>query len=138
MEFKIYWHLPDEAKEIRNEVFGKEQGFINEFDEKDEVSVHLVAFDNETPVATCRIYKDENDAYAVGRLAVVKAYRGKNIGAQILSEAENYIRSQGGKEISVSAQVRVEEFYKKQGFTPLGGVYLDESCPHIKMIKKLS
>ena len=137
MEFKIYKRLPDEAKAIRCEVFCNEQGFINEFDETDEISAHLVAFDNEKPIATCRIFKDENEAYTIGRVAVVKAWRGKNVGAHILAEAENYIRNEGGKEISVSAQTRVEEFYKKQGFTPIGSVYLDEDCPHIKMVKKL-
>ena len=137
MEFKIYEQLPEEAKKIRYEVFYNEQGFINEFDETDEVSAHLVAFDDETPIATCRIFKDGKDTYAIGRVAVVKALRGKNIGALILAEAENYIRSQGGKEIAVSAQTRVEGFYKKQGFTPIGGVYLDEDCPHVKMIKSL-
>ncbi len=137
MEFKIYGQLPDEAKTIRYEVFCNEQGFINEFDETDEVSAHLVVFDSETPIATCRIFKDGKDTYTVGRVAVVKAWRGKNIGALILAKAEYYIRSKDGKEISVSAQTRVEEFYKKQGFTPLGSVYLDEGCPHVKMIKKL-
>ena len=137
MKFKIYEHLPDEAKAIRYEVFCNEQGFKTEFDETDEISTHLVAYDNETPIATCRIYKIENATYAIGRVAVIKAWRGKNIGALILAEAEKYIHSQGGKEISVSAQTRVEEFYKKQGFTPIGNIYLDEGCPHVKMIKKL-
>ena len=137
MEIKIYDYLPDEAKEIRCEVFCKEQGFLDEFDETDEVAAHLVAFNSGTPIATCRVFKDEKDTHTVGRVAVVKAWRGKNIGADILAEAENYIRNNGGKEISVSAQKRVEEFYKKQGYTPLGSIYFDEDCPHIKMIKKL-
>ena len=137
MEFKFYGHLPNEAKEIRYEVFCKEQGFINEFDETDEISTHLIAFENGTPIATCRIFKAENEAYFIGRVAVVKNLRGRNLGARILEEAELYIRSQGGKQILISAQTRVEEFYKKQGFAPLGEVYFDEDCPHIQMIKTL-
>ena len=38
METKIYNQLPDEAKEIRLEVFVKEQGFEEEFDDIDETA----------------------------------------------------------------------------------------------------
>lgn len=137
MKFIIYGYLPYEAKLIREEVFCAEQGFINEFDETDTISSHLVAFENDVPIATCRIYPNEN-GYCIGRIAVIKAYRGKKIGAHIIEEAESYIRGQGGKEVSLSAQTRVEEFYRKQGYFSFGAVYLDEDCPHIKMIKKLN
>ena len=45
MEIKIYNQLPDEAKEIRLEVFVKEQGFEEEFDDIDETAAHIVLFD---------------------------------------------------------------------------------------------
>ena len=45
MEVKIYNNLPDEAKEIRLEVFVKEQGFEEEFDDIDETAAHIVLFD---------------------------------------------------------------------------------------------
>ena len=41
MEIKIYNQLPDEAKEIRLEVFVKEQGFEEEFDDIDETAAHI-------------------------------------------------------------------------------------------------
>lgn len=40
----IYRQLPDEAKRIREQVFIKEQGFENEFDQTDEQAVHIVVF----------------------------------------------------------------------------------------------
>lgn len=49
METKIYNQLPDEAKEIRLEVFVKEQGFEEEFDDIDETAAHIVLFDSLTP-----------------------------------------------------------------------------------------
>ena len=47
METKIYNQLPDEAKEIRLEVFVKEQGFEEEFDDIDKTAAHIVLFDGD-------------------------------------------------------------------------------------------
>ena len=58
MSICVYDSLPDEAVEIRENVFVKEQGFEKEFDEIDEKAIHLVMFDEhlQKPVVTCRIY----------------------------------------------------------------------------------
>ena len=36
------------------------------------------------------------NAYVLGRLAVIKEYRGKNLGSVIVKEAEQYIKKIGG------------------------------------------
>ncbi len=85
MTTKTYDYLPKEASLLREDIFVKEQGFVDEFDDIDNVSTHLVLFDGELPIATCRYYFDSGkSAYAMGRIAVAKAYRGKNIGTHIL------------------------------------------------------
>lgn len=43
MNTKTYTTLPQEAKDIRIEVFMKEQGFENEFDDIDQISSHIVS-----------------------------------------------------------------------------------------------
>ena len=43
-EIKTYHTLPVEAKAIREEVFVKEQGFVHEFDDTDQIATHLVLF----------------------------------------------------------------------------------------------
>ena len=48
MYTKIFTTLPQEAKNIRIEVFMKEQGFENEFDDIDTISHHIVVFDEGT------------------------------------------------------------------------------------------
>lgn len=40
--YTFYDHIPAQAKYIREEVFVKEQGFHNEFDEIDSRAIHLV------------------------------------------------------------------------------------------------
>ena len=93
MRVEVFSSLPDSAREIREKVFISEQGFTQEFDDIDEAAVHLVMFDENVPAATCRIFKgDEQGLYVLGRLAVVKEYRGKQLGLALIKEAEKYVK----------------------------------------------
>lgn len=139
METVIYKGISVHAKEIRQKVFVEEQGFQDEFDEIDERAAHIVIFDEDkTPVATCRIFWDAPmKTYLLGRLAVMKEYRGQNIGSELVREAEEYIRKNGGEGIALHAQCRVAAFYQKLGFAEYGAVGEEEGCPHIWMKKEL-
>ncbi len=135
---KIYHTLPDEAAFIRTEVFMKEQGFENEFDDIDPVATHLVIFEKDAPVGCCRYFPDPNgDGYLLGRVAVLSSHRGLHLGAKMLQDAENDLIKRGVHKLSLSAQLRVKAFYQKQGYTPMGDVYMDEHCAHIHMEKML-
>lgn len=138
MEIKAYDKLPKEAKDIRREVFVDEQGFKNEFDDIDNTAIHLVCYDKEKPIGTARIFYDEElKGYHFGRIAVIKSYRGKGIGRELLNFAEKIVKEKGGSSLSLSAQERVSGFYFKQGYEKQGEPYLDEYCPHIFMTKNL-
>lgn len=138
MEIKTYKYIPEAAKKIRKEVFVREQGFEYEFDDIDNVAVHLVMYEAEDPVATCRIYwNEEKNTYIVGRIAVVLAYRGRHAGAEMLQEAEKQVRVLGGRTLYLHAQCRASEFYEKQGYQETGDIGLEEDCPHIWMYKQL-
>ena len=138
IKVQITSELPQCAKDIRQEVFINEQGFINEFDDIDKRAWHLVVYDEETPLACCRFFRgDAPNEFIIGRLAVLKEHRGKQLGALMMQEAEKYIKSIGGEKLSLSAQLRVREFYEKQGFTASGETYFDEYCEHIHMEKAL-
>ena len=135
---KFYHTLPKEAMYIREEVFMKEQGFENEFDETDQIAVHYVLFDDDAPIACCRYFPDkEPNCYLIGRISVLSSYRGKQLGARLLADAETHIKANGGIKLSLSAQLRVQGFYEKQGYTSIGEVYMDEHCEHIHMEKLL-
>lgn len=136
MEYKNYVGLNQDIISIRTAVFIDEQGFKNEFDEIDNTCNHIVLYDNNKPVAVCRYFRDDN-IYHIGRVAIIKDYRGKHLGNDILQIAENEIKKEGGKIIKVSAQVREKAFYAKNGFKEKGNVYLDEFCEHINMEKIL-
>ena len=55
MEIKIYEHIPEAARKIREEVFVREQGFEYEFDDIDNRAVHLVMYEAGNPVETTAI-----------------------------------------------------------------------------------
>lgn len=138
MLFKIYDYLPDESKSIRTAVFINEQGFCDEFDETDNLAFHIVVYDdNAQPAAVCRVFKGEGNFFVLGRLAVLKEFRGKNIGTAVINEAEKLTLSKGGKSIMLHAQCRVKSFYHKLGYRAFGTEDEDEGCPHIWMKKEL-
>lgn len=138
MTVKVFNYLPKEAKEIRESVFVKEQGFKKEFDEMDNLASHMIIYEEEQPISTCRFYfNEEKQSFIIGRISVIKEYRSKGIGGKMLKAAEDIIRQDGGKSTMVSGQVRVENFYEKLGYQKQGEVFLDEDCPHIWMKKVL-
>ena len=61
LQMRLYENLPQDAMCIREKVFMEEQGFCQEFDEIDEIALHGLLYEDETAVATARLYFDEKD-----------------------------------------------------------------------------
>lgn len=122
---------PD-ARLIRQQVFIQEQGFVNEFDDIDHEAYHAVIYTGGYPIATGRLF-DENGEAHIGRICVRKAYRGRDLGRMIVEALEKQAEKEGYKEVGLSAQTRVQQFYEKLGYRAYGDVYKDEYCPHIAM-----
>lgn len=137
--FKTYCFLHDDAKFIRKSVFMDEQGFAEEFDDKDAIAKHVVLYNGKSkPIATCRYFStDGRKVYFVGRIAVLKEFRKNNHGTAVLREVEQQIDAVGGVEIRLAAQLRAKGFYEKLGYSAVGEGFSDENCPHIWMCKQL-
>lgn len=136
-EHKNIYNLTARSKRYSyQKVFMKEQGFENEFDDIDQISSHIVVFDETKPVGTCRFFK-ENNHYTIGRVAVLKEYRNQHIGNLLLKSAEKEIKRISGDVIVVHAQVRVSSFYEKQGYIQFGQIDDDEGVPHKWMKKRI-
>lgn len=139
MTFRETDRLTCDGAQLRRKVFMEEQGFQVEFDEIDQHAHHLVLYIDETPAGVCRYFEGEEPGiYIIGRLAVSKKYRGRQLGASILKEAEKRIADRGGTEVHLSAQVRVHNFYEKCGYQAYGEHYMDEFCEHVSMKKNLT
>ena len=139
IEVQFYNDLCEAAKLIRQKVFVLEQGFVNEFDDIDDKAIHLVLYNDQQAVATARMFTENDpECFTIGRVAVLKDYRGMHLGAKIMQYLEEEARLRKGRMLKLSAQCSAQSFYEKQGFLSNGEVFLDEECPHIQMVKKLS
>ena len=138
MIIQILDHITDEIKQIRIDVFMKEQGFEEEFDAIDEIAKFVLLSIDGKSAGTCRYFPSDvaGDAH-IGRMAVRKLYRGRHLGTKIMMAAENAIRRDGFKTCSLSAQVQARPFYESLGYKAEGEEYLDEGCPHVMMRKQL-
>ena len=120
-----------ELKKIRTTVFIEEQNVPEalEWDEFDKKSTHFLAYYNDIPVGTARLLKDGH----IGRMAVLKDYRNRNIGKNMLKYILNIAKTKLLTKIELSAQEHAIEFYKKQGFVVISEMYLDAGIPHYDM-----
>jgi predicted GNAT family N-acyltransferase len=124
------------AAPIRFEVFVREQRVPAEIelDDQDAVSLHAIAFDGEDPIGTGRLLPDGH----VGRMAILKAWRRRGIGAAILQALIDAARRRGDKKIALSAQVHAVAFYRAHGFEPVGDVYQEAGIEHQAMVRPLA
>lgn len=128
--------LQQDAKLIRTQVFICEQGITeaDEWDDQDMISDHFVVYDQDQPIATARLLQNNS----VGRVAVVKAYRGQGLGQMIMLEIISYAQKQGLSVLTLSSQVHAISFYEKLGFTVQGNSYDECGISHIEMTMNLN
>ena len=139
LTFKVFDHLVEESKMIRQKVFVDEQKFKEEFDEKDNEAIHVLAYLDEVAVGTARIIRsDVHNSIVIGRVAILKEHRYQGVGRQLMKATEEEIAKKYGHiKIGVSSQLRAIPFYEKIGYQVQGEIYLEENYPHIWMVKKL-
>ena len=121
----------EEAQRIRLAVFVEEQGVPAELemDEMDEHCVHALAFEGKTAVATGRLLPDGH----IGRMAVMKPWRGRGVGGALLRRLVQAARERGDEAVLLSAQVHALGFYRAHGFAPYGAVYEEAGIAHQAM-----
>lgn len=123
--------LEQDAKFIRKQVFIIEQNIPEEeeWDDQDMISDHFVVYDQDQPIATARLLQNNS----VGRVAVLKTYRGQGIGRMIMLEIIRQAHQQDRTFLQLSSQVHAISFYEKLGFSIQGDAYDECGIPHIKM-----
>jgi predicted GNAT family N-acyltransferase len=124
------------ASRIRFEVFVREQRVPQEIelDDHDAVSLHALALDaGAGAVGTGRLLPDGH----IGRLAVLRAWRGKGVGSALLARLVELARERGDAEVVLSAQVHAEAFYRARGFRPEGAIYEEAGIAHRTMRRRL-
>jgi len=124
-----------EAKRIRFMVFVEEQRVPAEMemDEHDARSLHALAYADGRAIATGRLLPDGH----IGRMAVLKDWRGHGAGRAMLRRLIDAARARGDREIVLSAQVHALGFYRAEGFETEGPVYEEAGIPHQEMRLRL-
>lgn len=129
------------ALPIRLTVFVEEQGVPLEMeqDEWDAVSQHVVVFrcehgERQDVIGTGRLLPDGH----IGRMAVLKEWRGHGVGRSILKCLLEQARQQGHAQAALYAQTHALPFYALEGFAPQGPVFMEAGIPHQMMVKPLS
>jgi predicted GNAT family N-acyltransferase len=124
---------------VRQAVFQHEQQIdpALDFDGLDDVTLHLVAFDDAIPIGTARIRSLDNGAAKLERVAVLLTYRGRGVGRAIIEAAIEFLQQQQVAEIKLNAQLHTTLFYQKLGFEPYGEEFEDAGIPHIQMRRSL-
>jgi predicted GNAT family N-acyltransferase len=124
----------ESLKMIRQKVFIEEQKVTSqlEWDGMDEEAIHFLAFKNEKAIGCARAFVIEN-YMQLGRMAVLKAYRGEDVGTALIEKAITTAKLNQLSAIYISAQCQAIDFYKKFGFEITSDIYLDAEILHRDM-----
>ncbi|MBI1396854.1 MAG: GNAT family N-acetyltransferase [Betaproteobacteria bacterium] len=117
---------------VRRAVFIVEQRIpeAEEWDAADAVSLHALARTSvDAPVGTGRLLPGAR----IGRLAVLRPYRGQGIGRAILRALMNAAAGRGDTHVLLHAQLSATGFYAREGFVAFGPVFEEVGIPHQAM-----
>lgn len=128
-----------DAHAVRRAVFIDEQGVseAEEMDEKGPEAVHVVAYDDETPVGTARLREPEPGIAKIERVAVRESHREAGLGRELMYAVEDLARLDGMDEAVVQAQTRIQGFYEGLGYRTTSDTFEEAGIPHVEMEKVL-
>ncbi|MGM0882827.1 MAG: GNAT family N-acetyltransferase [Bacillota bacterium] len=129
----------EDAFSVRKTVFVKEQGVADEveLDEYEDISDHVVIYDENKPVGTGRVRIVEDTA-KLERICVLASHRKHHLGKAIMNELEAIAIEKGLTKAKLHGQVQAAAFYEKLGYETASDVFMEENIPHVKMVKDLS
>ena len=123
-----------QLKNIREQVFIQEQKVTPEleWDGMDEKAMHFLVFKDEEAIGCARALEIKN-YMQLGRMAVLKKYRGIGVGSALLEKAIVTAKLNQLSSIHISAQCNAIDFYMKFGFKVMSDIYLDAEILHRDM-----
>jgi len=84
-------------------------------------------------------FPPDSDYGKLGRIAVLKSYRGIGIGKQLVLGCEDVVKHHSKFKLVMDAQKYAQQFYERCGYVvlPEYGEYYDEGILHVRMEKSL-
>lgn len=123
-------------RHVRELVFVREQNVPPqlEWDGLDAECRHaLVETAGGEPIGTGRLAADGR----IGRLAVLKAFRGQGVGDAIVVHLIDAARAAGMRRCYLYSQVHALGFYERYGFVAHGPEFMEADIPHQEMTMML-
>ena len=131
------WERDDEAlRLIRFAVFVVEQHVPEEleWDGIDAACEHAIAEDEAgSPIGVGRLLPDGH----IGRMAVLREWRGCGVGGAILERLVALARERGHAVARLNAQTHAMPFYRSHGFVAVGDEFDEAGIPHRAMERAL-
>jgi predicted GNAT family N-acyltransferase len=125
--------------QLRRTIFIDEQG-VNEaleMDGLDDTATLIVMYLESIPVG-CARYRVLDKAVKVERVGILKDYRNRGFGQQIMAFVESQIMEYTDTSwITLNAQLTAKDFYLRLGYAPVGEVFVEANIDHQKMMKAL-
>lgn len=127
------------ALEFRNTVMRAPLG-LSIYDEKLSGEIYdtiLCGYDNDIIIATTIITPYKEKGAKLRQVAVLKDYRGKGYGREIMLAAMEKAKELGFLWVTLNSRLNAINFYKRLGFCEYGNEFEEVGLPHIKMKKIL-
>lgn len=128
---------------VRETVFVVEQGvpIEEERDALDPQCHHVIAREERgAPIGTGRLVPPQDAAGTparIGRMAVLREWRGAGVGAAMLHALLRQARALGWNDVALNAQVSAQDFYARHGFAPFGERFMEAGIEHQPMRRRL-
>lgn len=108
-----------------------------EIDHRDQEALHLMAKEDGTIVAYCRIFQSGMmyEEASIGRVLVTQAGRKKGYGKMLLSKALEKLSELGETRVKIQAQAYLKSFYESFGFKAVSDCYDEDGILHLDMVK---
>jgi predicted GNAT family N-acyltransferase len=130
------WRLDEAAiASIRRTVFIDEQRVPEamEWESRDSECDWFVAVHEGEMIGIVRLTPDAR----IGRMAVLNEWRGRGVGAGLLSNALVRAKARGLASVELHAQTRAIGFYERFGFRSVGPEFNEAGIAHRQMILNL-
>jgi ElaA protein len=125
--------------QLRTEVFVVEQNCVfQDMDGADDKAMHLLGTQDDKLAAYARCFNAgvKFKEASIGRVITQAHLRGTGAGHALMQQALGSMKMVWGVQpIRIGAQARLEKFYQQHGFATASEPYIEDSIPHIEMLR---